>query len=229
MSIRIDLEEIPELDIRNVSVIGSFNGYDAAKGVLEKEGDVWFTYIALEPGEHYYKFLINNEILLNDPNANIYLPHAEDGLWSVIKINEEGERLYNNEPYAVHIEDYAVSGTITEEKININKKSFHLRMDKQLVVRLGFREIVGLHAVTVVWYDSRGAFYQMSEQKLYAAEQKEMVFLWYWLDLTEFEKEYSEGLWTMKLFIDGSYVLEDKFSVTSSITYSRDSLLSQIR
>lgn len=228
MRVRIDFEEIPELEVKSVSVIGSFYAYDAAKGVLEKEGEVWFTDIMLESGEYYYKFLINDEILLNDPKANIYLPHREDELWSVIKINEEGERLYNNEAYRVQVDDYAVSGAVTEDKILVNKKSFYLRMDKQLVVRFGFREITGLHAVTVLWYNSRGMLYQVSEDKLYADENQEKVFLWYWLELTELEQEVDEGIWTMKLLIDGSYILEDRFSLLSFATYSKEALINLV-
>ena len=74
MRIKIDFEEIPEIDVRTVSVIGSFNNYDETVGIMRKEGNVWSAYVDLGQGEHYYKFLINHEIKLNDPNTNVYLP-----------------------------------------------------------------------------------------------------------------------------------------------------------
>ena len=33
----------------------------------------------------------------------------------------------------------------------------------RFVVRLGFREITGLHAVTAIWYDARGRLFEVSE------------------------------------------------------------------
>ncbi len=229
MRIRIDFEEIPELEISSVHVIGSFNGYDSAKGAMQKEGTTWTTELILPPGEHYYKFLINEAFLLNDSKANLYLPHKEDGLWSVIKIDEDDQRLYNNEAYAVHMQDYAMSGGITEEEIKVNKKLFHLLMDKQQTLRLTFDGMSGLHAVTVVWYDSRGDYYQAAENSLFSDESKEEVILWYWLDLTELERDRDEGRWTVRVFVDGSYILEDYFDISSTTIYSRESIQGKTR
>ena len=222
MQIKLELEDIPELDVRAVNVIGTFNDYDESRGALQKEGDKWSTVVELGQGEHFYRFVINHEIQLNDPESNVYLPHKEEELWSMIKINEKGERLYNNEQYSVSIEDYAVSGMVTEAEIGVNKKNFNLLMDKKIVVRFGFHEITGLHAVTAVWYDARGRLFEVSENSLYADENpEETVYLWFWIDLDEQGAEYPEGLWTMKLFIDGSYILEDQYALGRSFTYSK--------
>ena len=222
MQIRLELEDIPELDIKTVNVIGTFNNYDESRGILQKDGEKWSTVVDLGPGEHFYKFVINHGIQLNDPEANVYLPHKDDEVWSMIKINERGERLYNNEQYTVTVEDYSVSGMVTEAEIGINKKNFNLLMDKKIVVRFGFREITGLHAVTAVWYDAKGQLHEVTENKLYAdVNPEDEVFLWFWIDLDEQGVEYPEGLWTMKLFIDGSYILEDQYVLGRSFTYSK--------
>lgn len=226
MRIKLELQDIPELNINTVSVIGSFNHYDETAGMLQKEGETWTTDVELAPGEHYYRYLINHEIQLNDPAANLYLPHKDEQLWSVITINEKGERLYNNEQYALSIEEYAVSTTLTDAEIGVNKKHFNLLMDKKIVVRLGFREITGLHTVTALWYDSRGQLREIAENMLYADENPEdTVYLWFWTDLGEQGVEYPEGLWTMKLFIDGSYILEDQYQISRSFIYGKNTLL----
>lgn len=227
MRIKIDFEEIPEIDVRTVSVIGSFNNYDETAGIMRKEGNVWSAYVDLGPGEHYYKFLINHEIKLNDPNTNVYLPDKdEEELWSAIIINEKGERLYNNEQYSVNIEDYAVCGTVTEAEIGISKKNYNLLMDKRIAARFGFKEISGLHAVTAVWYNAKGQLHEVAENMLYADENPDdMVYLWFWIDLGEAGVEYPEGMWTMKLFIDGRYILEDQYLLSRSITYTRNTVL----
>jgi len=221
LNVRLEFQAPPELDVRSVAVVGSFNGYSQELGAMNREGTLWFCTIPLSQGEHYYKFLINDVIRLNDPLANMYLPHRDEELWSTIIINEEGERLYNNEQYSVHIESYSVSGGLNKEAGPINKKNFSLFMDRMVALRFGFVKIRGLHAVTVLWYDPRGNLYDVSENMLFAEENPNAtVFLWFWLPLNEPGKEYPEGTWTMHLYIDGSYVLEDQVWISQTLTYS---------
>lgn len=226
MRIQLELEDIPELSIRSVSVIGSFNNYNENTDVLRKEDGIWTTTVELGPGEHYYRFLINGEIRLNDPDANLYLPHREEELWSVILINDNGERLYNNEQHQVTIEEYAVSSTVTDAEIRVNKKQFNLLTDKQIVVRFGFREITGLHTVTALWYDAGGQLCEIAENMLYAEDDPDdTVYLWFWTDIGDGTVRYPQGAWTMKLFIDGSCILEDRYQVSRSFTYGRNALM----
>ncbi|MDQ0196278.1 hypothetical protein [Paenibacillus wynnii] len=222
MIVRLDYTASPYLEINRISVIGSFNDYKEDCGLMRKSGNVWSTEVSLPPGEHNYKFLINHEIKLNDPMANLYLPNESDELWSTIIINDLDQRLYNNEQYTVHIDSYAVSGMITPAPISANKKGFHLSSDKMVVVRLGFTNLSGLHAVTALWFDARGVLHDIAENMLCADEESpdKPVFIWFWLPLNDTQREYPEGVWTIKLFLDGSYVLEDQVTIMNAITYS---------
>ncbi|WP_410513270.1 hypothetical protein PaeBR_02025 [Paenibacillus sp. BR2-3] len=158
---------------------------------------------------------------LNDPMANLYLPNESDELWSTIIINDLDQRLYNNEQYTVHIESYAVSGMITPAPISNDKKGFHLSSDKMVVVRLGFTNLSGLHAVTALWFDARGVLHDAAENMLCADEGSpdKPVFIWFWLPLNDAQRDYPEGVWTIKLFLDGSYVLEDQVTITNAIAF----------
>ncbi|WP_283610430.1 hypothetical protein [Faecalispora anaeroviscerum] len=222
MKIRLMFQDSPYLSVHCVSVLGSFNGYDEKAGTMERERDGWVTELSLTPGEHYYKFLVNQEFLLNDPQANIYLPHVEDELWSVIIINEQDQQLFSNEQYGLHIDSYAVTSIQTDLPVAVNKKTFHLGMDGQLVTRFGFTDIKGLHCISALWFDARGQFFDYSENMLFQEEDSpdDPVYLWFWLPLQETGKEYPEGLWTLKLFINGSYVLEDQYTLTRSSAYT---------
>lgn len=220
MNVVIKYDNSQYITIQTISVIGSFNGFDASKGVMNKEGNVWVFKANLPPGEYRYKLLINNELRLNDPYANVYEPDDQDELWSLIMINKQGMRLYNNNEYAVHIEDYKLSNVLTESDRLESKKNFSIDMDKQIVARFQFTDISGLHAVTVAWYTPQGELFQSAENALFSPENQEMVTLWFWMDVQETDKTNAIGVWTMRLFIDGEYVLEDNFVIGKSGIYT---------
>lgn len=207
--------------MNNIGVIGSFNDYQSEQGVMQKEAGGWFIDIYLPPGEHFYKFLINGEVPLTDPLANIYATDDTGEVWSVIVIDDEGQRLYDNNQYEVTVEDYVLSGRIIEvdEPNPIGKKQFNLNLDKKAVARFGFTNVIGTHEVTVLWYKPNGTLYSYSYNGLNQQEEESPIFLWFWIPLDEIKEESLEGVWTIKLFIDGTYVLEDQMTINRGVFY----------
>ncbi|MHC1747346.1 MAG: hypothetical protein AB9856_03030 [Cellulosilyticaceae bacterium] len=61
MWIKFELKETDNLKISTVSVIGSFNQYDALKGKMKKIGEKWILEVLLDQGAYTYKFLINKK------------------------------------------------------------------------------------------------------------------------------------------------------------------------
>lgn len=59
----------PEGGVNSVSVVGSFNGWDAAKHVLDNANGVWAVSLKLSPGEYWYQFVVDGERWLSDPVA----------------------------------------------------------------------------------------------------------------------------------------------------------------
>lgn len=222
MKIKFMLRESPYLCVQSVSVLGSFNGYDKEAGAMNKVPEGWVTEVELLPGEHYYKFLINEQFMLNDPQNNVLLKHLNDELWSVIVINEQNERLFSNKMYPLKIESYAVTSVQTELPVAINKKTFYLGMDTKLVTRFSFTNIKGLYCISALWFDAQGQFFDYSENILFEDEfsSEQPVYLWFWLPLQEPDKVYPEGQWTLKLFVNGGYVLEDKYTLSHSTSYA---------
>ncbi|MCY1713415.1 hypothetical protein [Caproiciproducens galactitolivorans] len=221
MNVRLEFKNTSYLDVQNVSVILLIQGSEQIKP-MQKSEDGWYTQLLLEPGDSMYKFLINNEIRLNDPSANVYMPDDSEELWSVIVIDDLGFRLYNNEQYEVNVEDYSVTNIVTEIPDVVNRKSFNLTMDKSVVTRFEFNHITGIHAITAVWFNPRGEVHESTENLLYADEKdpESSVFMWFWMQLNEADREYPEGIWTMKLFVDGSYVLEDQYTIVKRFAYT---------
>lgn len=227
MKVTFEYEETQYLSIKSIAVIGDFNTFDASKGEMKKEGDKWVLECIAEPGQHFYKYLINDGIKLNDPLANLYLPDDHGELWSVLMISEEDVRLYNNAEYTVHIEQYNISSNIHEGQVPNNKKDFNLFIDKKVVTRFEFTSVTGLHSVTAIWFNALGEVFETSENHLYTPEGDEdkPLVIWFWINLEDSKRTYHHGLWTMKLFIDGQFVLEDKFNIGRISTYSSAGLL----
>ena len=222
MNIQIRYEEQPGITVEDISVLASFCGYDAAKGKMHREGEAWIYEGELPPGEYYYKFLINEAILLNDPMANSYAPRKEEEteLWSYLKVNRLGERLYNNTQYTVNVAEYQLSAAVTEGS-GTEKHKFSAILDKRVVARFGFNQVTGIHTVTVLWCDYTGAVREYSEQILLPEENPgNPAVLWFWLDLEALKQP--EGRWTIKLFIDGKFILEDYFQVGNAFLYSQE-------
>ena len=222
MNIQIRYEEQPGITIETISVLASFCNYDAAKGKMHQEGEAWIYEAKLPPGEYYYKFLINETILLNDPLANSYVPRkeGEEELWSYMKVNGFGERLYNNSQYTVNVAEYQLSAAATERG-GMEKHMFSAILDKKVVARFGFNQVTGIHAVTVLWCDYTGTVQEYAEQMLLPEENPgKLAVLWFWLNLEE--RKQPEERWTAKLFIDGEFILEDSFQIGNAFLYSQD-------
>lgn len=222
MIVRLEYEETPYLKVSSISVIGSFNGYDADKNKMVKSDGIWYVDILLSKGEYRYKFFINDCLRLNDPSANVYLPDENEELWSAIMINESDERLYNNTQYKVNVENYNINSKVYEDRMKENQKNFNLLIDKKVVTRFEFTNVTGLHSVTSVWCEPDGTLFDVSENVLFTPEGEENkpIIMWFWIDLNEENRTYKEGLWAMKLFIDGEFILEDIFNISKIAAYS---------
>lgn len=227
MKIIFEYEETHYLPIRSISVIGDFNNYDSNKGKMTKSGSKWGLEYQVKPGQHFYKFLINECIKLNDPIANLYLANPRDEeLWSILIVNEEGNRFYNNCEYTIHINNYNMSSHVYEKQGYKNKKCFNTLLDKKVVTRYEFINVTGLHSVTAIWYNSHGEIFDMAESILFTPENygNQPIIIWFSLDLQDSNRKYSDGLWTKRLLINGALILEDKFNLGRLDNYSPNSI-----
>ncbi len=221
MTINFTYEETEYLPINTISVIGSFNNYEPSKCKMVKDNNIWSFNCNLPSGEHKYKFLINGELKLNDSTANIYLPDDNEEVWSIVMINDEDQRLYNNTEYTVHIDKYNISSSISEKLPTANKKVFNTLLDKKVVTRFEFINVTGLHTVTTAWYTPKGELFQVVENNLFKPENEDKpICQWFWMDLKNDTQKYPTGTWTMKLFVDGEFILEDEFNLVKANRYS---------
>lgn len=218
MEVLIGYKESEHIDIKTISIIESFNDYDKSKGYMKKEGDIWYYKVNLDSGRHYYKFIINDQLIINDPEANMYFPDKNEELWSVVVINDNDQRMYNNEEYSVNIDEYKLTNNISEEVKIASKKSFSIIGDKKIVARFKFSNITGLHVVTLAWFTPDNELFQYSENNLFSKNRGDSKYLWFWLDLDNRNHKLKLGQWKIKLLIDGEFILEDDIKILNSNT-----------
>lgn len=211
MKQRIIYEEPEAFSINTLSIVGEFNEWkkDIDCFVKNAEG-IWEIEIEFPKKKNLYKLVVNGEITLNDPTANLYYPDESGELMSVVLIDEtSGERLYNNEQYNLEISAYSLNNYISKQ-LQVVNKSYFLDGDRKVVLGMGFKNISGVHTVTALWYNPNGVLQCFSENNLMQSENEEEAKMWFWLTL---EEDMPIGQWQLKVFIDGQFILQDQFGI----------------
>ncbi len=74
-----------EIEAKQASVVGEFNGWDSQANPLKKIKGVWKTTLELEQGHEYqFRYFVNGSEWYNDPEADRYVPNNIDGDNSVV-------------------------------------------------------------------------------------------------------------------------------------------------
>ena len=160
-------------------------------------------------GRYEYRFLINEKFTLNDPSANMFSPDNENKLWSLLAIDENGDRLYNNEQYNVNIESVQVDDDYYDD---VRESMVELTTDKsrQAVLRYEFSRVTGAHAVSILWISPMGNISGWAEETLIDTDDSE--YIWFGLNFADLT-DVCSGTWNALLFIDGGYVLKNVFLI----------------
>jgi hypothetical protein len=214
--------------IESISVVGDFNNWDWQIHPMEKdEQGLWQTEVELEPGEYKYKYLVNNEIRLNDPSANLYYPDKNGEVTSVLFISSDGSRMINTQKYEIKLENYSLFSKVLDEAPKQSRRLFILPREDRAVTRLEFSIVEGIHTISVLWYEPGQKLYKAMENILWspAVKDKNPLVYWFWLELIK--GKMTQGLWTLKLFIDGAFLLEDYFEIIYLPNELSDALISK--
>lgn len=72
-------------DVKQTWLAGDFNGWDPAAMPMIKRAGLFVKRVALEPGEHQYKFLADGQ-WMTDPAAEIQVPNGLGTMNSVVRV-----------------------------------------------------------------------------------------------------------------------------------------------
>ncbi|SFC07560.1 Glycogen recognition site of AMP-activated protein kinase [Marinospirillum celere] len=190
---------------------------------LTKQG--WKVSLSLPAGEYKYAFIVNGGIRLNDPEANAYAPDDDEKIWSVLLINAKGQRLHSNQSYRVHLHDYSLATRFDGPGLPGVHKQINLAIDESIVSRFEFTQVEGLHTVTLAWYTPDARLLQWSDHYLVENETSAPIELMFRCQPKTLMQSPLLGIWSLKMFIDGAFVLEDDFKVVDEEVYSRRDFL----
>ena len=82
------------VEARTVNLAGTFNGWNAEATPMADSGDgTYFVYLKLDEGLHHYKFVVNGNVWMQDPNADPALRGDDEhgGFNSGIFVGERGQ------------------------------------------------------------------------------------------------------------------------------------------
>ncbi len=217
IDLNVTLSYKSTLILQSVSVIGNFLADSAEPVQMKKEGDRWQSEFDLPPGEHLYKFLLNQELPIFDPSNNLFEQDSEGELWSLIIIDDDWQRLLSYERYHMNLFSYQLS--LGEDRKRI--RGYCEVTPLQIGVTIGCNEITGVHVITAAWYSPNETLFEYSEN-IVCAEGDESVYARFWIEHKRAYTQFPSGQWKLKLFVNGVLVIEDSFSVISDgILYSQ--------
>lgn len=226
MAIKFFYRNTPYIQIETISVVGAFNDYDEFKTPLLAVKGGWEANVDLEPGKHHYKFIVNGVLRLNDPNATLYVKDREGEVWSVAYVDFNREIETQKDHGMLQLTNFVITNkTMDLVEESRYKDHFNLNMDSTVVAGFEFSYIKGVHTITVVWVNSLYHIHHISDHyiEVKEGEEDDAADIWFWIDLKEKHREYPLGTWYVKLFVDGEFLVEDKFTIGRGGTYQATS------
>ena len=153
-----------------------------------------------------YKFVINDILRLNDPNAGSYM---EDENWEVWSVAGEGNGIEPKLSY-FNISDNMTRG-ITKA---IKKAAYMLLRPLDIFTGVGICQVKGLHSVTYICFQPDGSIYKLEESSIGQFEANEADYeIIFKTHISPLNGRVAEGMWSYQIYLDGKCVVKDYFSV----------------
>jgi hypothetical protein len=214
---------IHSLKITEVAVIGEFNNYQPKFFILNRAEDGWYGVIDLQEGVYRYKFLVNGILKLNDPFAGSYEKDKAGEVWSLAYVDKQRKRRQIQGDLHIELFHYIITDRIVEnlEEAKL-KRNFDTLRDSKIYAGFEFGNILGTNTITTLWINPNAELFHISDHVVHVLEGDEnnATNVWFWLDLKDKGREYTNGIWQIELLINGELIAEERFQLGSGYIYS---------
>ena len=165
----------------------------------------WKINMDLPDGEYPYKFILNNGIRMNDPEAYEYINWLNGETWSVLKV-------VNGE-----IQKSGYMATKLNNCFMHNGKTLLYPRDRACHITFDLNDVKGVHSVTALWYQPDGSLYHIEEATIDAPD--DAIYKYkesFWVNLKHDTHPFSCGIWMVEIFVDGDKKIREFFNVVRS-------------
>ena len=198
-------------------IIGNFN---LKNMIMTKKEDNWFCKIELKDGVYVYKYVFDDYIRLNDPQAKEYIIEENGEVWSKIEIQNNQIVLIENLSQVI-VNQYVITDKLANKiSSDLYRNVFNKIFDEKVAIGISLEGVSKTHSLTVIWYQPDMSIHHIEEQALSPNCETETsnALLWLWINLNDYNRQYLYGLWSVDIYLDGYNIVHDKFSLYDGIS-----------
>lgn len=158
-----------------------------------------------------YKFVVNDIIRLNDPNAGSYAEDEKWEVWSVPGMCME---------HKPKLSFYNISGNMSKGAAKTSKKAA-FTLDRPLDIYAGadISGVKGLHSVTYICFQPDGSIYKIEESSMGQFEPNEADYeIVFKTHISPMNGRNAEGMWSFQIYLDGKCVVKDYFVLKRKVS-----------
>jgi len=203
---------------REIAIAGDFNDWDFNSYQLERDNEYWRIELDLETGVYNYKFLVDRQLWINDPGADLYYKENNEAINSVIDLKEDGVEV--NKDYGKISElsfnnQFNKKNLLNKEKVTKNKFS---TSDKQVYIYHSLSDFIGTAEISYVWCTPDLKIYE-AESTLITGQGGEQR-LYHYINL--FKERIKPGLWKVFILVNGKLLKQEEFLLKSNSYYQKN-------
>lgn len=212
--------KFPNVFGQEVALVGDFNNWAYQKKFTNHNFKQEIINIKLENGAYQYKFLIDGQLWLNDPQADLYVNNGNDALNSVVEVGENTSQNITNENHGeiadVILDDAFDEKILTGDKVINEKKEFNLQ-NKQVYIYNTLKNCVGEVELSYVWCTPDFKIYDW--ESILVQGQNEDQRLYNYINLTD--EIAKPGNWKVFILINGQVLTRKEFTLKANFYYKR--------
>lgn len=186
---------------------------DKAKTIqMEDKEYYWQAYIQLPDGEYLYKFILNNGIRINDPNAYGYAKWLNGETWSILKIHN-GIPITKEYPKTEFVNFRVHNGIM-----GYGDRTIVYPRNTRCYISFDLKNVCGVHSIMSLWYQPDGSLYHIEESTIDADININSNYSeTFWVNLNQNTHPFKYGIWMVEIYVDGEQKIREYFRVNQGV------------